>query len=347
MDTGDAGGIKDEVPQELESSQSEEEDKEDSEDEETSSSLAAAGSETDTARILEAWLEEGSACDETPAASVQDPGRWKRMAQVAARPRLRLNTSSAAEESDEDFDGPGYRRMLMGVHNQVAGALESLPESLRAMSRSVEESSSDLARSFTQSLKLILSNMEQVVTSISTPMDPSMMQRLMAEVTASISAQTASVKVLSAAVEAQTAALQAQTAAVVALDATVRRGFQDLTAVQQISRNAEAQPRESGSGSIAPEPPVLSQADSIPAPTLATPPVPLLLPVGHQARKIAAGRSKPKAARGHPPRTSAASSFGAQYLSDIHAATTGEAPYRSTRIDKGTWKTETKGNTQG
>ncbi|XP_067841400.1 putative nuclease HARBI1 [Heptranchias perlo] len=94
--------------------------------------------------------------------------------------------------------------------------------------------------------------MELVVTSISAPVEPTMMQCLMANVEASIVAQTNVIKDL----QAQTAALEAQTAAFVALGTTVERGFQGVTALQQsilqmITRNAEAPPQQSGSSAMA------------------------------------------------------------------------------------------------
>ncbi|XP_067841366.1 adhesion G-protein coupled receptor F3-like [Heptranchias perlo] len=58
--------------------------------------LASTSSETDT---------------ETPSISAQETGRRERIPQVPAR-RTRSLTSSAAEESDEDFNGPGYRRWM-------------------------------------------------------------------------------------------------------------------------------------------------------------------------------------------------------------------------------------------
>ncbi|XP_067829265.1 uncharacterized protein [Heptranchias perlo] len=187
--------------------------------------LASTSSETDTARPLEARLEEGSAHGERPGTSAQEPGRRERILQVPAHQRARSLTSSAAEESDADFDGPGYRRRLMGVHQQMLGALENLPESLRTMKRATEESSSNLAQGFAQSLERILSNVERVVTSISAPVEPTMMQRLMTDVTASSAAQTSAIQSL-------TAALEAQTAAIVALGTTVERGFQGVTAIR-------------------------------------------------------------------------------------------------------------------
>ncbi|XP_060710802.1 vigilin-like isoform X1 [Hemiscyllium ocellatum] len=225
----DAGEIKDEVSQELEP---EEEDADGKRSKETSlPSPSVTGSKTDTAPLSEALLQVASECGEVLATSGQKAGQEE---------RALSHSSPAAEQSDEDFDDPGYRRRLMDAHNQMAAALESLPNSLRRMARSMEDTSSNLAESFTQSL-------ERVVTSVSTPADPTVSERLMADVTASIAAQAASVRGLSDAVAAQTAALQAQTAAIVALDATVRRGFQGVTAtqqsvVQQIRRIAEAPP---------------------------------------------------------------------------------------------------------
>eukprot|EP00061_Rhincodon_typus_P017524 g46248.t1 len=237
---GDAGEIKDEVSQELEP---EEEDRADKRNKETPSleiAVTTTGSKTDTALLSEALLEVGSEHGEMPAASGQEAGQEERTAEVPARCRAWSHGSSAAEQPDEDFDGPGYWRRLMGVHNQMVAALQSLPNSLRTMARSMEETSSNLAESFTRSL-------ERVVISISTPADPTVSERLMADITASIAAQAASVQGLSDAVAAQTTALQAQTAAIVALDATVRKGFQHVTAtqqsvVQQIRRIAEAPP---------------------------------------------------------------------------------------------------------
>ncbi|XP_067831810.1 uncharacterized protein [Heptranchias perlo] len=235
---------------------------------------------------------------------------------MPAHRRARSHTSSAAKESDDDFDGPGYRRRLLGVHNQVLGALENLPENLQTVSRIMEEPSSSLAQGFTQILKPILSNMERVVTSISTPVEPTMMQHLMTNVTASIAAQTSAIKGLTAAFGAHSAALQAHTAAIMAVGTTVERGFQGVTAdqqsvLQQITGIAEAPPWGSGSGAMEDEPVVLSQNDSIPAPTPATPPVPLLLPVSQPGQTAAAQAElvqsetrpyQPRAARGHPPR---------------------------------------------
>ncbi|XP_067852840.1 V-set and immunoglobulin domain-containing protein 1-like [Heptranchias perlo] len=117
-----------------------------------------------------------------------------------------------------------------------------------------------------------------------------MMQHLMTDVTASIAAQTASIKGLTAAFGVQTAALAAHAAAIVALVTTVERGFQGVTAVQQpvlqqITTITEVPPWESGSGTMENKPAVLSQDDSIPAPTLATPPVPWPLPVSQFSSK--------------------------------------------------------------
>ncbi|XP_067841575.1 uncharacterized protein [Heptranchias perlo] len=286
MTTCHAGGPDKGDTQEHVAAPSEEEEEEDTEA--TLSldlTLSSTSSETDTACPLEARLKEGSACGETPGISAQEPGWRERIPQVPARRRARSLTSSAAEESDEDFDGPGFRRRLMGVNHQMLGALESLPESLHTMRRGMEESSSNLAQGFVQSLEPILSNMERVVTSISTPEELTMMQHPMTDVAASIAAQTDVIKGLQATVATQTAAMEAQTAAIVALGTTVERGFQSVTALQQsvlqlITRIAEAPHRESGSGAMAVGPAVLSKDNSIPAPTTATPPVPLLLPIG-------------------------------------------------------------------
>ncbi|XP_067847328.1 uncharacterized protein [Heptranchias perlo] len=64
--------------QELEPAQSEETEEEDSDDEEAPSrhlTLTATSSETDTVLTSEARIEEGSARDETPGTSAQEPGR--------------------------------------------------------------------------------------------------------------------------------------------------------------------------------------------------------------------------------------------------------------------------------
>ncbi|XP_067863361.1 uncharacterized protein [Heptranchias perlo] len=245
----------------------------------------------------------------------------------------------------------------MDVHHQMLGTLESLPESLRTMRRGMKESSSNLAQGFTQSLKPILYNMERVVTSISTPVEPTMMQRLMADVAASIAAQTDVIKDLQAMVAAQTAAVEAQTAAIVALGTTGERGFEGVPALQQsvlqlITRIAEAPPRESGSGAMAVGPAVLSQDNSIPALNSATPPVPLLLPISQPGQAAAAhaevvqseaGPSQPRAARGRPPRLSACSSIQGWQPSTTPAPATGDASHRSNRMGKGTRITGTKG----
>ncbi|XP_067833574.1 uncharacterized protein [Heptranchias perlo] len=255
--------------------------------------LAATSSDTDTAGSLDARIEEGSAYGGTLGTSAQEPGHGERIPQVPARQRARSHTSSAAEESNDDFNGPSYRRRLMGIHDQMLGNIGKSARKSAPNVKGHEGVQLQLGTGLCTELGALLSHMEWVVTSISTPVEPTMLQRLMTDVTASIAAQIAAIHGLTAAFRAQNAALEAQTAAIVALGTAVERGVQDITAgqqpvLQQITRSAEAPPQESDSDAMEDQPAVPSQDDSIPAPTPATLPVPLLLHVNQPGQTAAA-----------------------------------------------------------
>ncbi|XP_067851890.1 uncharacterized protein [Heptranchias perlo] len=304
--------------------------------------LASTSSETDTVHPLEARLEEGSACGETPTTDAQDPERGERIPQVQARWRARSFTSSAVEESDEDFDGLGYRRRLMDIQNQMLSALESLPGSLCTMSRGMEEL--QLGTGLCTELRAhpfphgTGGHLHQ--HTCGTHHDAASDGRCR-----SFHCRTkAAIASLSDVMKGLQATVEAQTAAIVTLGTTMERASQGITALQQsvlqlITRSAEASPCASGSVAMAVETAALSPGDSILAPTLA-----LLLPIS-PARLLQPMPKRCSRKPGPPgPELLKVVLQGHLHAPQLKVSSlpppmlqpTGDGPHRSTRTGKGT-----------
>ncbi|XP_067833260.1 uncharacterized protein [Heptranchias perlo] len=107
-----------------------------------------------------------------------------RMPRVPARWRVRSHTSSAAEDSDADFEGPAYRRRLIGIYQEILGTLSSLPASLRTMPQNMEQSSSNLCPGFAKSMETILPNMDRAISPSNTTAVPTIIDPLLTALTA-------------------------------------------------------------------------------------------------------------------------------------------------------------------
>ncbi|XP_067860688.1 coiled-coil domain-containing protein 87 [Heptranchias perlo] len=83
------------------------------------------------------------------------------------------------EDSDADFEGSGYCRRLMSIYQKMIGALGNLPVTLLTMAQSMEKSSSNLCRGFSQSMETIWFNMDRVISSMTTTTAPTMMEPLL------------------------------------------------------------------------------------------------------------------------------------------------------------------------
>uniref|UniRef100_UPI00398F06C9 myb-related transcription factor, partner of profilin-like n=1 Tax=Pristiophorus japonicus TaxID=55135 RepID=UPI00398F06C9 len=188
--------------------------------------LVDANSESGTVQTLEGSTEAGYAHGESPGMSGLQPGLGERIAREPDPRRASLHTNSAPQDSDDDLDGAAFRRKVMGMHTEMLGAVASLPKSLLSLSRSMEESGSNIARGFAQSLEPMISGMEIMGSSMRDLVDPNMMVDVMGELAASIAAQAEATQRLTAAVEAQTAAI-------IAGFTSVERGLQGVTAGQQ------------------------------------------------------------------------------------------------------------------
>uniref|UniRef100_UPI00398EF961 myb-related transcription factor, partner of profilin-like n=1 Tax=Pristiophorus japonicus TaxID=55135 RepID=UPI00398EF961 len=188
--------------------------------------LVDASSESGTAQSLEGSTEAGSAHGESPGMSGLQPGQGERVAHVPDPRRASLHTRSAPQDSNDELDGAAFRRKVMGMHTEMLGAVASLPKSLLSVSRSMEESGSNIARCFAQSLEPMISGMEMMGSSMRDLVDPNMMVDVMGNLAASIAAQAEATQHLTAAVEAQTAAI-------IAGFTSVERGLQGVAAGQQ------------------------------------------------------------------------------------------------------------------
>uniref|UniRef100_UPI00398F27F5 uncharacterized abhydrolase domain-containing protein DDB_G0269086-like n=1 Tax=Pristiophorus japonicus TaxID=55135 RepID=UPI00398F27F5 len=189
-----------------------------------------ASSKSGIAQTLEGSTEAGSARGESPITSGLQPGQRKRAVRVPGPRRASLRTSSAAQDLDDDLDGPAFTRKVMAMHTEMLDAMASLPRSLLSVSRSIEVSSSNIARGFAQSLEPMISGMEMMGSSMRDLVDPNMMVDVMGDLVASIAAQAEATQRLTAAVEAQTAAI-------IAGFTSVERGQQSV--LQQIAELSE------------------------------------------------------------------------------------------------------------
>uniref|UniRef100_UPI00398F32CF uncharacterized protein n=1 Tax=Pristiophorus japonicus TaxID=55135 RepID=UPI00398F32CF len=189
-------------------------------------------------------------------------------AQKPAPQRMIRHSSPAQRQADVDLDLVALSRENTEMHRDFIGALGRVPQSINTLAVSAAEAASRIAHPFQESSEPILGCSQRQMGSSSDSGVPEGMARAMGDVAAAIALQAQATQQLDNAMRSLTAAIHT-------VFSTVQQGSDGAEAGQQVvvthrALYAEALPRVSGNGPLEMEGAVLSQEDSILAPTTAT-----------------------------------------------------------------------------
>ncbi|XP_051898972.1 uncharacterized protein LOC127585504 isoform X1 [Pristis pectinata] len=160
-------------------------------------------SDTGTMKAEDKLLEGCISQDEIPGTSGLQSVKRQRECNVQALQRESPHSSTALEDSGEDYDRETFKKRLVQMHSEMLGSLSSLSDRVHEMARSMEVSVSNLAQEVLWSQDSMSSSVELIRTSVPTGVDATALQRLMDRVSTSMEVQEETIQSLCASLEVQ------------------------------------------------------------------------------------------------------------------------------------------------